>query len=154
MVLFLNIKGAFPNAVPETLIHNLRKHKVPLKIIDFIEEMLANRATRLRFDDYKLDIIPIDNGIRQGDPLSMGLYQYYNADLLEIPDKANQLAIAYVDDTLLYAAASTFEEMHKILKRMMMKENSIIEWSKDHNSSLKYSKLALIDFAHQNHHTQ
>ncbi len=154
LVLFLDIKGAFPNAVPEKLIYNLRKRKVPLKIIDFIEEMLANRATRLRFDNYKSDIIPIDNGIGQGDPLSMGLYQYYNADLLDIPDEANQLTIAYVNNALLYAAASTFEETHEILKRMMMKENGVIKWSKDHNSPLEYSKLALINFAHQNHHTQ
>src|SRR5258707_2379220 len=116
--------------------------------------MLANSTTRLRFEDYKLDIIPIDNGIGQGDQLSMGLYQYYNADLLDIPDKANQLAITYVNDALLYTAASTFKETHEILKRMMMKENGVIEWSKDHNSPLEYSKLALIDFAHQNHHTQ
>ena len=114
--------------------------------------MLANRATRLRFNDHKSDIIPISNGIGQGDPLSMGLYQYYNADLLDIPDEANQLAIAYIDDALLYATASTFEETHRILERMMTKDNGVIEWSKDHNSPLEYFKLALINFAHQNHH--
>jgi len=73
-VLFLDIEGAFPNAVLEKLVHNLRKCKVPLKLIDFTEEMLNNRAARLRFNDYKSDIIPISNGIGQGDPLSMGLY--------------------------------------------------------------------------------
>ena len=123
-----------------------------MKIVDFTEDMLANRATRLRFNDHKSDIIPISNGIGQGDPLSMGLYQYYNADLLDIPNEANQLAIAYIDDALLYATASTFEETHRILERMMTKDNSVIEWSKDHNSPLEYSKLALINFAHQNRH--
>ncbi len=73
-VLFLDIEGAFPNAVLEKLVHNLRKCKVPLKLIDFTEEMLNNRAARLRFNDYKSDIIPISNSIGQGDPLSMGLY--------------------------------------------------------------------------------
>src|SRR5258708_10526666 len=51
-VLFLDIEGAFPNVVPEKLSSNLRKNKVPSKIVDFTKEMLANRATRLRFDDY------------------------------------------------------------------------------------------------------
>jgi len=82
----------------------------------------------------------------------MGLYQYYSADLLDIPAEANKLASAYIDDALLFAAASTFEETHEIIKGMMTKEHGVIEWSKDHNSPLEYSKLALIDFAHQNHH--
>ncbi len=151
-VLFLDIKGAFPNTVPEKLSSNLRKCKVPLKIIDFTKEMLVNRATRLRFDNYNSNIIPINNSIRQGDPLSMGLYQYYNMDLLDIPAEANELASAYVDNALLFATASTFEETHEIIEGMMTKEYGVIEWSKDHNSPLEYSKLALIDFAHQNCH--
>jgi ribonuclease HI len=33
---------------------------------------------------------------------------------------------------------------------MMTRQEGIINWSKSHNSPLEYSKLALIDFAHQN----
>jgi hypothetical protein len=80
----------------------------------------------------------------------MGLYLFYNADLLSIPTEPNQLAIAYVDDVILYASGSTFKETHTILEEMMMKENRAIEWSKDHNSPLEFSKLVLIDFSHQN----
>jgi len=83
--LFLDIEGAFPNAVPSRLEHNMRKWKVPRKIVDFIHNMLWGRVTVLKFDGYKLEPFSIDNGIGQGDPLSMGIYQYYNADLLDIP---------------------------------------------------------------------
>ena len=31
---------------------------------------------------------------------------------------------------------------------MMTREGGVYEWSKTHNSPLKHSKLALIDFAH------
>ena len=149
-VLFLDIEGAFPNAVPEILVRNLRRRGVPTRIINFTAEMLRNRETRLRFDDYTSEAIPIDNGIGQCDPLSMGLYQFYNADLLDIPSEPNQLAIAYVDDAILYATGSNFEDTHKTLTKMMTMENGVINWSKDHNSPLEYTKLALIDFAHQN----
>ena len=151
-VLFLDIEGAFPNAVVEKLVHNMRKCKVPTKIINFTEKMLANRATRLRFDDYKSNEILIGNGIGQGDPLSMGLYQFYNADLLDIPADTNELTVTFIDDALMGAIANTFKEMHKTLAGMMSRDNSVTAWSKDHNSPLKYSKLALIDFAYQNHH--
>ena len=36
------------------------------------------------------------------------------------------------------------------IEDMMTKHNGVINWSKDHNSPLEYSKLALIDFSHQN----
>ena len=112
--------------------------------------MLINRETRLRFDDHMSEAIPISNGIRQGDLLSMGLYQFYNTDLLDILSEPNQLAITYLDDTILFTSGSIFEETHKVLVETMTKENNVITWSKDHNSPLKYSKLALIDFSHQN----
>jgi hypothetical protein len=148
LVLFLDIEGTFPNAVPEKLVRNMIRRKVPQKIISFTARMLTDRETNLRFDNYFSEAISLNNGIGQGDPLSMGLYQYYNADLLDILAEPNQLAIAYVDNTILYAPGSTFEETHKDLINMMTKEKGVIDWSTDHNSPLKSSKLALIDFSH------
>ena len=94
-VLFLDIEGAFPNANPEKLVHNLRKRRVPAKYAKFIQVMLREWITMLRFDGYVLDCIPIDNGIGQGDLLSMVLYQFYNADLLDIPRHAEEDVVAY-----------------------------------------------------------
>jgi len=70
-VLFLDIEGAFPNTNPEKLVHNLRKRRVPSKYAKFVQVMLRERITTLRFDGYVSDCILIDNGIGQGDPLSM-----------------------------------------------------------------------------------
>jgi hypothetical protein len=89
-VLFLDIERAFPNAVPSKLIHNLKKRRVPKKLINFTAGMLEGRITTLKFDDYTSAPIPIDNGIGQGDPMSMALYQFYNADLLDIPDAKHE----------------------------------------------------------------
>ena len=149
-VLFLDIEGAFPNAVPSRLIHNLKMRRVPDKLINFVAGMLQGRITSLKFDDHTSDPIPIDNGIGQGDPLSMALYQFYNADILDIPNSKNESAIAYVDDALLMATAKTFEEAHQMLSNMMTRQGGVTSWSTSHNSPLEYSKLALIDFAHQN----
>ena len=52
----------------------------------------------LKFDGYILDCIPIDNRIGQGDLLSIVLYQFYNADLLDIPKHSDKDMVAYVDD--------------------------------------------------------
>ena len=108
------------------------------------------RYTSLKFDDHSSDPIKIDNGIGQGDPLSMVLYQFYNADLLDIPTLASESAIAYVDDALILATAKDFTATHQMLTDMMTREEGVYDWSRTHNSPLEHSKLALIDFAHRN----
>jgi len=83
-VLFLDVEGVFPNAVKDCLLHNLRKRRIPEVYVAFVRNLLTGRRTRLKFNDYTLDWFGLDNGIGQGDPLSMVLYLYYNADLLDI----------------------------------------------------------------------
>jgi ribonuclease HI len=126
----------------------MRKRGLPGPLIDFAGVMLENQNTTLQFDDHMSQVIPLDNGIRQGDPLSMALYQYYNADILEIPNSPQEAAEAYIDDAILTAMAKTFKEAHEMLANMMTRSGGMIEWSKRHNSSIEYSKLALINFSH------
>jgi hypothetical protein len=93
--------------------------------------------------------IELDNGIGQGDPLSMALYQFYNADLMEILiEKAGEMAEAYVDDAIISASANSFKEAYEKLRNMMIRDGGAISWTKSHNSPFEYSKLMLIDFAH------
>lgn len=147
-VLFLDIEGAFPNADNAQLLRNLSKRGIPRKMVTFISAMLTDRSTKLKFDDHTSDTITLNNGIGQGDPLSMALYQFYNADLLDIPKSKDESAIAYVDDAILTATAKTFQEAHDKLVSMMVRPGGAIDWTRSHNSQFEYSKLALVDFAH------
>jgi len=72
--LFIDIEGAFPNSVTERLLHNLRKRRIPERYVGLIGNMLTGRKNRLKFDDFSSCWFPLDNGIVQGDPLSMILY--------------------------------------------------------------------------------
>jgi hypothetical protein len=148
-VLFLDIEGAFPNVVNKKLIANLTNRQVPTVIVQFVINMLIGRTTCLKFDNHKTGNINIDNGIGQGDPLSMVLYQYYNADLLDIPNLPSEFAAAYVDNAILVATAKTFEDTHKILTDMMKREKGALQWAREHNSKFELLKLALMDFMHQ-----
>ena len=147
--LFLDIKGAFSNAINEQLIHNLKSRWIPSKIIKYVANMLCDRSTMLRFDDHISKPIKIDNIIGQGDPLSMALYQFYNANLVEIPkEDEGETVAAYVDDAIITASAATFDKAHVKLRDMMTREGKAIGWAKKHNSPFEYNKLTLIDFAH------
>ena len=100
----------------------MKKRHIPKAIISFVEQLLTNRRTRLKFNGYVSNIIKIANGIGQGDPLSMLLYILYNADLLELPDHpTDEDAIGYVDNIALIATGNNFTETNNWLKDMMTK---------------------------------
>ena len=145
--LFLDIEGAFPNAVTEWLLHNLRKRRIPERYVVLISSMLTGRKNRLKFDDFTSNWFPLDNGIVQGDPLSMILYLFYNADLLEIARGRCEMCLGYVDDMALVTMASSFAETHRLLNSMVSRSGGAREWSISHNSKFEASKSILIDFS-------
>lgn len=89
--------------------------------------MLHGRVTTLKFNGYILEPIHIDNGISQGDPLSMVLYQHYNADLPDIPSNKDEDVMAFVDNLFMLAIVDNFEEAHKMLADMMGRQGGIAE---------------------------
>jgi hypothetical protein len=56
----------------------------------FVKNMLRGRRTKLKVDDYTLDWFDLNNGIGQGDPLSMILYLFYNTNILNIAQGINK----------------------------------------------------------------
>ncbi|KAF7773567.1 hypothetical protein Agabi119p4_5734 [Agaricus bisporus var. burnettii] len=146
-VLYLDVEGAFPNAVTERLIHNLKKRRVADVYVNYVRSLLRNRSTRLKFDDYLSDPTPINNGIGQGDPLSMLLYIVYNSDLLDIPESLDEDAIGYVDDACLIATADDFKTTCEMLTNMMERARGGFEWSTEHSSRFALDKLAVTHFS-------
>jgi len=145
--LFLDIEGAFPNAVTDWLIHNMKARQLPTAIVLYMEHLLQEQRTKLKFDDYVSDWTPIANGIGQGDPLSMLLYIIYNSDLVDIVKGKSELTLAFVDDTAFITIGKTYQETHAILTNMLERKGGGYQWSKDHNSHFEPSKFALMDFS-------
>ena len=76
----------------------------------------------------------------------MLLYAFYNAELTKITHGKNELAVGFVDDCAFVAIADTLDDSHRILKDMMECPNGALNWSLGHNSKVKISKLAIMDF--------
>ena len=148
-ILFLDIKGAFLNAVTDQLLHNMKKRWLLEKIVQFIKRLLRGRSTRLKFNDYVLDPIPINNGVGQGDPVSLPLFNYYNADLLELSTILQ--ALGYVDNTMVMAIGEDYEETTQAIFEHMEGENGGFKWSADHKSKFKINKLAIMHLGHKKH---
>lgn len=95
-------------------------------------------------DDYISNPIKLDNGIGQGDPLSMILYIIYNADLLTITEGPNETAIGDVDDAMIVVIADTLEDSTDMLQDIMEREGGGFAWSNTHNSRFEINKLAVM----------
>lgn len=120
----IDMEGAFPNAITNRLIHNLKRRRIPVVYMTFIKQLLTGRCTRLKFNDFVSESINVLNGIRQGDLLSMILYVIYNADLLEIPgDNEHEKSLGYVDNITLVATGKDFMETGCWLQHIMTKED-------------------------------
>jgi hypothetical protein len=52
----------------------------------------------------------------------MALYQFYNADLVEIPMSKHKGATMYIDSVILTATAESFQRAHKMLENIMTME--------------------------------
>ena len=118
-VLFLDIQATFPNTVRERLIYNMRSRQVPSVYIKLIDNMLSKHKTQLKFDNYTSEPIEINNGTTQGCPLSMLMYTYYNADLIDTARGKNELFTGFMDDSAFVAVGDMVNETHLTLKSMM-----------------------------------
>ena len=148
-VLFLDVQGAFPNVVKEVLLHNMNIWGVPTAYVKLTNALLMGRNTRLSFDDFTSDPIAINNGNNQGCPLLMIFYVFYNAGLIQLSphDSTDESQFGFVDNVALLATGLNFEETHQKLKNMMERRGGVFDWSKNHNSRFKLTKLVLMDFS-------
>ena len=108
--------------------------------------MLSNHRTQLIFNDFTSKTISITNSATQGCPLSMLIYTFYNADLINIAKGKEELSTGFVDDCTLIAVSTILMDTHLTLKHMMERSGGGLEWSRDYNLPFELMKLAYMDF--------
>lgn len=146
-ILFLDIKAAFPSAIPEVLFHNLRKRGVPKALIDWLRTKLDGRRTLLKFDDFESELFTIISGIDQSCPLSVILFQFYNSDLPDIGKRLGITVNLNIDDTMAISVADDRDQANQALKDFMDLPGGANDWSREHNSCFALDKFALINTA-------
>src|SRR5271168_1655579 len=150
--LFLDVKGAFPNAVIPRLVHDMRLEGVPKTITDWISRQLEGREMVITFDNYTSESIPIDNGFNQGDCLSTFFYRYYNAAQIRKITKSMQenrsqdkLALNHADDAMCATSAPNLQQAAQKIAMMWKQPGGLAKWSKTHFSLYEHSKFIVID---------
>ena len=143
-LLLLDVSGAFDNVSHVRLLHNLRKRRIDERTVRWIASFLEDRSTVISFDTFRSEAYKTTTGIPQGSPLSLILYLFYNADLVEICNQEpNTVAPGYVDDVAILRWGSSIEETCNGLTETMQKANA---WAKRHASVFAPSKFQLTHY--------
>ena len=126
LVLFLDVKGAFPNTVPEVLAHDMWRYGIP----------------REYTDNYTSKPIPVDNGFDQGCNLAMYRYRFYNASQIEGSiGKKDELATNLTDDAACTTSAKTLEEAAEKMRVLFQRVGGPAIWGHTHFSVYKFCKF-------------
>jgi len=85
-LLSLNEKSAFDNVMHSRLLHDMKKRKVSRLLLEFVKNFLKDRRIMIIIDDYMMMKHNVNVDISQDSSLSLILYLFYNANLLEACD--------------------------------------------------------------------
>lgn len=119
---------------------------IPQDITECLCCRLAQRTTTLHFDGFMSAIFGVDNGLDQGDPLSVILYIIYNTPLLNISLPARRAAmLLFVDNAAIITTGATFSTTHTLLADIMEKDGGVLDWARLHNCSFGIEKFQLLD---------
>ena len=106
-LLYLDIFTVFDRVSHKRLIHNLRKRYILALLINQISDFLRDRETTIKINDFILESSSVFIGILQGFLLSLILYLFYRANLLDLCDdiKLYISGIEFIDNAniLIYS---------------------------------------------------
>jgi hypothetical protein len=93
------VKGAFNGVHTSVLTQRLAERRVPKPIVEWIGDFVSNRHAQVTVGRYESEVSGIEYaGIPQGSLLSLLLYVFYNANLVEKKIDRRGGAIGFVDD--------------------------------------------------------
>ncbi|KAJ6596045.1 hypothetical protein B0H10DRAFT_1661581, partial [Mycena sp. CBHHK59/15] len=117
---------------------------VPVEFTDWMVRRYEGRTSRIVFDDYTSDPIPVNGGLDQGDSPSGIFYLIYNSDLASIPQpRKGEHGVIFVDDDTLIATGKNVRITHDKIKSMIQRTEGVDDWADDHNTLFGPAKYQL-----------
>ena len=128
--LTFDIKGYFDFVNHKRLLHELRRQKIPLQLVRWVDSFLTDRQAAVCLDGIRGEMKGVENGIPQGSPVSPILAAFYTSELMEmfeqaanevttlpLPDDPTSVTLfMYVDDGKLFVSSKSLETNINLLK--------------------------------------
>ncbi|XP_044011968.1 uncharacterized protein LOC122854972 [Aphidius gifuensis] len=122
--MFLDIKGAYDNVLPDLLIDNLKNLGLPGNLLSFIYNLISSRKLHAKYGDFE-EVGWTSKGLLQGSVLSPLLYALY----LNIKEIANHgcKILEFADDVVIYTSNENTQIGINNLERDTNNVNSYLE---------------------------
>jgi hypothetical protein len=137
--------GAFDRVVPAGLLHNRRERKVSEWIVKWVSSFISNRTMTLCLPGYNTNAFPTHKGIPQGSQLSLILFLFYNANLVDAynPPNLPSSEISFVDNVNALAFGKTIENNCRTLQSI---HERCLKWARRHGALFGPEKYILVHF--------
>lgn len=140
--LFIDIKGAFDNLLPELLVHILRNLNIPERFVRFIFNLTSFRMLRFMLNNNLSEPYYTYKGVPQGSVLSPILFNLY-VNNLSSHLYNNCKLLQFADDTVIYARG---HDIDNLLHDISISANQMCASLEDLGLQISSSKSSLVIF--------
>src|ERR1700678_1885780 len=145
VLLFLDIKGAFPNVSIPVLTHDMRNMGFHPTYTRWITNKSTNRHTVLAFDDFVSPPFEVKHGLDQGCSLSPFLYNCYSAGQMKaLGNNKDELGNTFANDSICGAWGETLEDAGRKVEEMFNREGGPKDWGMSHHSIYELHKSGVL----------
>ncbi|KAI8126735.1 putative RNA-directed DNA polymerase from transposon X-element [Lucilia cuprina] len=145
LVLSEDLEKAFDRVISSSVIMELHRWGVPVQILQLVKSFLENRRITVKVDGYFSSTYNLDNGVPQGSPLSVVLYNIYANSLANaIQDLPGIDYVGIYADNIFVVASGNPKSVQISLNNM---DRVIQNWSKENGAVSPRRKLKYFMFA-------
>ncbi|KYK58871.1 hypothetical protein DCS_05889 [Drechmeria coniospora] len=138
------MKGAYNRVCKERLIQRISTRGIPKKITRWVAAFCSARTATIQVNGQTSETQDLPQaGLPQGSPLSLILFLFFNADLVQRRITWNGGAIAFVNDFSAWVAGPTAKENRKGIKSII---NMALDWEGRSGATFEAEKTAIIHF--------
>ena len=142
-LLSMNVVEIFSTMSHKRLLHNMRKRKISQWIIAWIASFLDDRKSTLAMNNHHIESFRVQTNISQKSSISFILYLFYNANLLNICERANVKVneLKFVNDVNLLIYDKSIVKNCTTIKNLHKKFET---WARRHECIFAFVKYQLI----------
>ncbi|KAI8125461.1 putative RNA-directed DNA polymerase from transposon X-element [Lucilia cuprina] len=142
LVLSEDLEKAFDRVISSSVIMELHRWGVPVQILQLVKSFLENRRITVKVDGYFSSTYNLDNGVPQGSPLSVVLYNIYANSLANsIQDLPGIDYVGIYADNIFAVASGNPKSVQISLNNM---DRVIQNWSKENGAVIPTKKAEIL----------